>query len=94
MEAVKAAILGAWKGKDHWGAAIKATFNANYMVTGSRSGSSGGTRRYFICGPEIHWGAKSGSRIVVSYSDDPNRLDGKWTYSFYSGQFTFKHKLK
>jgi 4-phytase/acid phosphatase/peptide/nickel transport system substrate-binding protein len=87
---VKAAILGAWEGKDDWGATIKATFKADDTVTGGRTGSTGGTRKYLICGPEIHWEAVSGARIVVALTDDRETLDGKWTYASYSGTFVLK----
>jgi len=57
-ETVKSIILGSWKGKDDWGATIKTTFKDNGTVTGSRTGSTGGTRKYLICGSDIHWEAK------------------------------------
>jgi len=87
-EAVKSIILGAWKGKDDWGATIKATFKSNDTVTGSRTGNAGGTRKYLICGSDIHWEANSGAKLLVTVMDDKDRLDGKWNYTSYSGKFT------
>ena len=80
--------------KDDWGATIKATFKDNDTVTGGRTGSSGGTRKYVICGPEVYWEARSGARIVVSLSDNANILNGKWNYSSYSGVFNLERKSK
>jgi len=87
-ETVKSIILGSWKGKDDWGATIKTTFKDNGTVTGSRTGSTGGTRKYLICGSDIHWEANSGAKLVVTVTDDKDSLDGKWNYSSYSGKFT------
>ena len=93
-KAVKAAILGSWQGKDDWGATIKATFKDNNTVTGSRTGSTGGTRKFVICGPDIYWEAKSGAKLFVTLTNDIDSLDGKWNYSSYSGNFTLKRKQK
>jgi len=91
-EAVKAIILGSWEGKDDWGATIKAIFKDNSTVTGSRTGSTGGTRKYVICGPDIHWEALSGAKLVVTLTEDNDSLNGKWNYSLYSGNFTLRRK--
>jgi len=87
-EKVKSIILGSWQGKDNWGATIKATFKDNDTVTGSRTGSTGGTRKYLICGSDIHWATNSGAKLVVTVTDDKDHLEGKWNYSSYDGKFT------
>jgi hypothetical protein len=87
-ERVKAIILGSWQGKDDWGAAIKASFKDDGTVTGSRTGSSGGTRKYVICGSEVHWSSKNGATIIVSVSEEKKQLDGRWKFASYSGNFT------
>jgi ABC-type transport system substrate-binding protein len=87
-ERVKAIILGSWQGQDDWGATIKASFKADDTVTGSRTGSSGGTQKYVICGSEVHWSTKKGAKIVVAVSEVINQLDGQWNFASYSGKFT------
>jgi len=91
-KAVKAIILGSWEGKDDWGATIEVMFKDNSTVTGSRTGSTGGTRKYVICGPDIHWEALSGAKLVVTLTEDNDSLNGKWNYSLYSGNFTLRRK--
>ena len=87
-ERVKAIILGAWQGKDDWGATIEASFKDDGTVTGSRTGGSGGTRKYVICGPEVHWNTNKGASIIVTVSEKRDQLDGQWKFASYSGKFT------
>lgn len=90
--AVKAVILGAWEGKDDWGATIKVEFKDNDTLSGSRTGSTGGTTKYLICGPEVHWETKSGARIFVTVAKGRDNLDGAWKYTSYAGKFTLSRK--
>ncbi len=86
-EDVKAVILGAWEGKDDLGAAIKFTFRENNTVVGRRKGREAGTKKYIICGRDVHWTTKSGANLVATVQEDKTSLEGKWHYGELSGVF-------
>jgi 4-phytase/acid phosphatase/peptide/nickel transport system substrate-binding protein len=88
VEAVKAIVQGSWKGKDDMGATIKATFKENDTVTSSRTGRPEITKKYMVCGPEIHWTASGGANIRLTVTEDENSLEGMWKFGELSGKFT------
>ena len=75
VEAVKALILCAWKGKDSWGATITMNFKANDTVDLLRTGGSGKTVSYTICSPKVYF--QNRARIEITPVD--GRLEGVWT---------------
>lgn len=86
IEAIRKVILGNWKGKDKWGAVIRAAFRPDGKVTSSR-GDRSGSAEYKICGDTIFW-RPSGAMLVVKLEQD--ELTGYWTFSGYKGTFTLK----
>jgi hypothetical protein len=82
-EAVKAIILGAWKGKDDWGGTLNFRFKDDDMVTGMRSGGYDLTGKYLICGPKVIWRTKSGAQIIVTVTDE--KLAGTFEKGGYGG---------
>ncbi len=86
-EDVKAVILGEWEGKDDLGAAIKFTFCENNTVIGRRKGRDAGTKKYIICGRDVHWTTKSGANLVATVQEDKTSMKGKWNYGELSGVF-------
>ncbi len=74
VEAVKAVLLGAWRGTDSWGGTMELRFNEDNNVTGARSGGYNLEGKYLICGTKIMWKAATGAMLIVSLTD--NKLEG------------------
>ncbi|MCP4690704.1 MAG: hypothetical protein GY859_21805 [Desulfobacterales bacterium] len=88
VEAVKAVILGAWEGKDDWGAAVSFTFKEDDSVISLRTGSTTSTTKYIICGQDVHWATERGAKVVASVGEGKESLEGEWRFGTYSGKFT------
>lgn len=84
IETVRQQIIGQWKGKDNYGAILRAEFKADGTVTASR-GDRGGTVKYTICGNTVFW-RPPGALLVVS--PEAGQIRGHWEYSGYTGKFS------
>jgi 4-phytase/acid phosphatase/peptide/nickel transport system substrate-binding protein len=81
VDTVKAAILGAWKGKDTWGATITMNFKADDTVDLHRTGGAGRTVSYTICSPQVYFQGRAD--VVMAPVD--GKLEGHWKLGQYEG---------
>ena len=79
VDTVKAAILGAWKGKDTWGATITMNFKADDTVDLHRTGGSGRTVAYTICSPKVYFRGRANVVVTPVHG----RLEGHWKLGEY-----------
>ena len=86
VDAVKARILGAWKGKDNWGATITFKFNEDNTVDLHRTGGKGKSVPYKICSPKVYFEGRA--KIIVS--PVAGKLEGIWKKGDLKGEFTFE----
>jgi len=82
VDTVKAAILGAWKGKDSWGATITMKFNDDDTVDLHRTGGNGNTVPYRICSPKVYFR----NRASVVMTPVAGKLEGEWQVAEYKGE--------
>ena len=75
-DAVKANILGAWKGKDSWGGTLTYNFKQDNLVTGTHSGGYDVSGEYIICGKKVIWRSKNGALVTMTVLDD--KLEGNF----------------
>jgi len=90
MGIVKTVIFGSWEGKDTRGATMKAMFENNGTVTSSRNDGPDIKRKYVICGPDVHWEARMGVKVVVTVTGNNNSLLGRWYRGELSSEFTLE----
>jgi 4-phytase/acid phosphatase/peptide/nickel transport system substrate-binding protein len=89
-EAVRAILVGEWRGKDDWGAEITATFFQDGRVVSKRKGSNQRENKYLICGSNIFW--KAGvAKVLVTLIDD--KVEGYWEKAGYVGNFVLERKM-
>lgn len=86
VAAVKRVLLGAWKGKDSWGATISMNFRADDKVDLKRTGGPGNTGTYRICTPKVY--IQGRAAIVMQPVSD--KLEGVWRKDQYSGEITLE----
>ncbi len=86
VDAVKAAVRGAWIGKNNLGHALKMVFNDDGTITGGRTDSGEKTTKYIICGQKIH--LISAVKVVMTVVGD--KIEGTWEKSGYKGTFTLE----
>lgn len=86
VDAVKTTILGAWKGKDSWGATITMKFNQDDTVDLQRTGGPGNTVPYNICAPNIYF--RNRASVVMTPVD--GRLEGHWKAGEYEGEIVLE----
>ncbi|MCP4687989.1 MAG: hypothetical protein GY859_08060 [Desulfobacterales bacterium] len=88
VEAVKAILLGAWKGTDSWGGSLQLSFKEDGKIVGSRSGGYDLAAKYLICGTKIVWRTKSGTQIILTLSGD--KMEGRFERGSYSGEISLE----
>lgn len=86
VDAVKASILGAWKGKDTWGANISMNFKADNTVDLHRTGGKGATVIYEICAPSVYF--RNIANIVMTPT--AGKLEGIWRKDQNRGEITLE----
>jgi len=82
-DAVKAIILGVWKGKDSWGGSLTYNFRPDNLVTGTHSGGYDVSGEYIICGTKVIWRSKNGALVTMTVLDD--KLEGNFKKGSYGG---------
>lgn len=87
-DAVKAIIIGAWKGKDSYGGTLKLNFIEDDIVSGTRNGGNEVTGKYIICGKKIILRMKTGTLVTITVSSD--ELKGNFKRGGYSGTLTME----
>lgn len=74
VEPIKKMILGAWKGKDSWGATITMKFKEDDTVDLHRTGGNGKTVPYTICSPKVYFQG----RASIVMTPAPDKMEGIW----------------
>ncbi len=82
VAAVKKRIIGQWKGKDSWGAAISLDFHSDGMVTAQRTTRGSGKVKYVICGSKIFF--KTTALVELTVAGD--KMEGAWENSKFKGE--------
>jgi 4-phytase/acid phosphatase/peptide/nickel transport system substrate-binding protein len=83
VEATRAMLVGAWKGKDSWGGKLDVRFTEADTVMGTRSGGYELNAKFTICGPTIRFRTKRGTLVSLTIQGDA--LDGTFERGGYGG---------